>query len=64
MLQMLEDMSIAQLLEVWDEVDKKEVTPEIATVRGWVMDELEKRDSIAFENWIDNYSDSPRKWFQ
>lgn len=35
----------------------------ISTVRGWIMDELEKRDSVAFDKWIDAYTDSPREFF-
>lgn len=38
-------------------------TPEIPMVRGWYMDELEKRDSEAFEKWIDSDEESPRKFF-
>ena len=35
----------------------------ISYVRGWIMDELEKRDSEAFDKWIDAYTDSPRDFF-
>ena len=35
----------------------------ISSVRGWIMDELEKRDSEAFDKWIDAYTDSPRDFF-
>lgn len=27
--------------------------PHIPTVRGWIMDELERRDPEAYETWID-----------
>lgn len=27
--------------------------PEIYTVRGWIMDELERRDPDAYSTWID-----------
>ncbi len=37
--------------------------PEISIVRGWYMDELEKRNPAAFEAWIDAYSESPREYF-
>jgi hypothetical protein len=37
--------------------------PDIYIVRGWLMDELEARDSKAFEAWIDSYDASPRKYF-
>lgn len=32
-------------------------------VRGWIMDELEKRNPEAFDKWIDSEEDSPRKFF-
>ena len=28
--------------------------PNIPTVRGWIMDELEKRDPEAYEAWLDD----------
>lgn len=36
---------------------------EVPMVRGWIMDELEKRDPEAFDKWLDSYVDSPRKFF-
>ena len=42
---------------------------ELAITRGWLMDELERRDPEAFARWLDNdYSqhpelDTPRAWF-
>lgn len=36
----------------------------IPTVRGWLMDELERRNPKAFETWLDEgYADSPRAYF-
>lgn len=35
----------------------------VYTVRGWLMDELEHRDTVAFDNWIDSGDDSPRAYF-
>ena len=37
--------------------------PEISIVRGWYMDELEKRNPAAFDKWIDAYTESPREFF-
>lgn len=37
--------------------------PEVPTVRGWVMDELERRDPEAFEAWLDSEDGSPRNFF-
>ena len=31
--------------------------PHIPTVRGWIMDELERRDPEGYDNWIENYND-------
>ena len=38
-------------------------TPEVPMVRGWYMDELEKRDNKAFWAWVDSDEESPRKFF-
>lgn len=35
----------------------------IITVRGWIMDELERRDPEAFDKWLDSMEDSPRKFY-
>lgn len=37
--------------------------PEISIVRGWYMDELEKRNPEAFDKWLDAYTESPREFF-
>ena len=40
--------------------------PYIPTVRGWIMDELEKRNPAAFESWLDderNTDESLREYF-
>ena len=29
--------------------------PHIPTVRGWIMDELESRDPVAYNAWLDAY---------
>jgi len=36
---------------------------EIYTVRGWLMDELEKRNPEAFNEWLESNEYSPRKFF-
>lgn len=35
----------------------------IYMVRGWLMDELEKRNPDAFVRWIDSDEESPRKFY-
>ena len=36
---------------------------DICIVRGWIMDELEKRDEQAFDAWISDFAESPREYF-
>ena len=47
--------STAQLCEMFEATNNtdREKILEQAMVRGWIMDELEKRDAEAFERWID-----------
>lgn len=45
------------------EITEKSTDPHIYIVRGWLMDELEARDSKAFEKWIDSEEESPRKFY-
>lgn len=45
------------------ELTEKSKDPYIYIVRGWLMDELEKRDAAAFEKWIDAYIESPREFY-
>lgn len=35
----------------------------VYTVRGWLMDELQKRDPFAFDNWMESDDESPRAHF-
>ena len=50
---MLARFSIKQLCENWEETNKQDVTIELATVRGWLQDEFERRDQINFDAWLD-----------
>lgn len=47
--------STAQLCEMFEATNctSKENLLEETMVRGWIMDELEKRDAEAFNRWID-----------
>ena len=60
---MLEGRSMSQLLNDWDTLDAMPINEEVAIVRGWLMDELERRDAKAFDAWIDDYDAIPRKYF-
>ena len=49
-------------------IDQFELTevvndPSVYAVRGWLMDELQARDAVAFDRWIDSMEDSPRSFF-
>ena len=55
---MVSTLNNKDLLETWTTLDKKIDSKEIeiaeATVRGWLMDEIEKRFPIEFDLWIEN----------
>ena len=48
--------SNAGLLDLWDLVDSLDMTPEVATVRGWLMAEMSKRWPAEYDRWIDDES--------
>ena len=45
--------STNQLLADW-ELTEDITDPNIATVRGWLMDELEKRNPKGFNEWLES----------
>lgn len=49
---MISNLTLADLLDEW-ELTSKINNPEIYTVRGWLMDELESRNPEAFDKWLD-----------
>ena len=60
----------AQLLNDWDMTEAAFMNhnsdiKEVAIVRGWLMDELEKRDPEAFDAWMDDedIDATPRTYF-
>ena len=50
--EMLANSTLGDLLDEW-ELTSNINDPEIATVRGWLMDELESRNPEAFDKWLD-----------
>lgn len=50
---LLATMSTKQLIEQFVLTGNMEYTPELPTVRGWYMDELERRDFDAFAAWLE-----------
>ena len=59
----LKGMSEKKLVELWNEVDKKEVNLEVAKVRGWLMEALEAKNPEAFDAWMEDYESIPEKHF-
>ena len=49
----IKEKTTAQLIEVFIMTGHVN-NPYIPTVRGWIMDELERRDPDAFEAWLDS----------
>ena len=49
-------LTIEQLLNAWETTEFLTISPETAITRGWIMDELEKRNPIAFNAWLDSES--------
>lgn len=55
--------STKQLIEDFEATDKIK-DENIYTVRGWLMDELEKRDAKAYTEWIESLEESPRRFYK
>ena len=56
--------SMEDLVKDFEVTEDMQISCELAEVRGWIMDELERRDEEAFWRWIDEgYEESPRKYF-
>lgn len=55
-------LSLVGLLDAFDETEDR-TEDEMPTVRGWLMDELERRNHDAFDAWIDSDCPSPREFF-
>lgn len=44
--------STKKLLDLW-ELTEASNSPELAIVRGWLMDEIERRNPEGFDAWLD-----------
>ena len=53
----------ADLIDDFELTEALPMSPELPTVRGWIMDELENRNPDAFWAWIESDSHSPRAFF-
>jgi len=66
--EILKNLSMELLIETWEQVDKMEVTVDVANIRGWLMNELERRNTESFEKWVDDEFEqektiSPKNYF-
>ena len=48
----LKDLPLEQLLTAWENTEYLN-TPETPIVRGWLMDEMERRNRRGFNAWLD-----------
>lgn len=57
--------TIKQLIDLWNETEKKIVNMEVAMVRGWIMDSLQAKNPTAFDSWMlcDDGNDKPERFF-
>lgn len=50
---MLSRLSLEHLIKEFDMTENLAASFEVSMVRGWIMDELEKRNPTAFDKWLD-----------
>ena len=56
---MLSRLSVELLIKEFDMTEVMPISLELSMVRGWIIDELEKRNPEAFEKWLDlDYPDN------
>ena len=51
---MLSRLSLEQLIKEFDMTEDMPASFELSMVRGWIMDELEKRFPDQFDKWLDS----------
>ncbi len=61
--EMIRQRTTYQLVADFEQSEKTQMTDELPIVRGWLMDELEKRNPAAFACWLESNEISPRKFF-
>lgn len=54
-----------QLVMDWELTEVLPMTPELPIVRGWIMDEFQRRNPEAYDAWCDDddLAASPRRFF-
>ncbi|MCI8624660.1 MAG: hypothetical protein HFG26_13515 [Provencibacterium sp.] len=62
-LESLKTLPTGQLLDIW-EITGKIKDLEISTVRGWLMDEMERRNPVGFNAWLNRETpaDEALRW--
>src|SRR3990172_7396173 len=60
---MLRQRSTYQLVLDWEQSERTQMNDPLPTVRGWLMDELERRNPTAFNAWLESIEISPRSFF-
>lgn len=50
---MLSRLSTERLIKEFDMTEDMPASFELSMVRGWIMDELEKRDPTVYDKWLD-----------
>ena len=50
--EILANSTLGDLLDEW-ELTSSVNSPEVYTIRGWLMDEFERRNPEAFNEWLD-----------
>lgn len=64
--EVLKSSSTEKLLDLWEATDALDINkPEVPVVRGWLMDEIERRNPEGFDAWIeqDAPEDLELRWF-
>jgi hypothetical protein len=57
------NLDMAQLIEAFEATDSRN-DAEVPTIRGWMMDEMERRNPKAFDAWMSGEATIPaRKYF-
>ena len=50
---MLSRLPLEQLIKEFDMTEGMSASFELSMARGWIMDELEKRNPTAYDKWLD-----------
>lgn len=61
--QLTRSRSLEQLITDFELTNELAITEDVATVRGWLLDELQDRNKEAFDEWLNSWEDSPRQFF-